>query len=153
MVGVLVAVAAVSGLTGGLIAVTMAPQTTPAFTPSTSLVEVDPPAVATPAPAATRPATPARVEEATTITRPSTSGRSRASSNNAQSEATETVADDTDDEDRASSSGASTRSSRGDGCRPYEHKLTTGYCSPDTDVLDENGNPDPARAVVPGNPR
>ncbi|MCD2187789.1 hypothetical protein [Actinomycetospora soli] len=38
----------------------------------------------------------------------------------------------------------------GDGCGPYEHNLD-GYCSPDTDVLDENGKPDPARAVVPGN--
>lgn len=38
----------------------------------------------------------------------------------------------------------------GDGCGPYEHNLD-GYCSPDTDVLDEDGRPDPARAVVPGN--
>jgi hypothetical protein len=38
----------------------------------------------------------------------------------------------------------------GDGCGPYEHNIG-GYCSPDTDVLDENGNPDPKKAEVPGN--
>lgn len=43
--------------------------------------------------------------------------------------------------------------SGGDGCRPYEHRLPGGWCSPDTGVLDENGNLDPARAVVPGNLR
>lgn len=40
----------------------------------------------------------------------------------------------------------------GDGCGAYEHN-SGGYCSPDTGVLDTNGNPDPAKAEVPGNLR
>ncbi|WP_157647051.1 hypothetical protein [Actinomycetospora chiangmaiensis] len=47
-----------------------------------------------------------------------------------------------------SSSGPTGR--HGDGCGPYEHNLG-GFCSPDTDVLDENGKPDPSKAEVPGN--
>lgn len=155
LVGALVAVAAVSSLIGGVVAVTLTPQPTSL---SASAHEVAVPA-ATPAPhsaTATQPAAPSQTAEAISRTRPSSSTRSarpsgRDTRSGSADSGTETT--DTDGEDSGTSRERSSRTSQGDGCGPYEHKLSTGYCSPDTGVLDENGNPDPARAVVPGNLR
>ncbi|MEJ2886431.1 hypothetical protein [Actinomycetospora aeridis] len=145
IVSAVVAVAVVSGLVGGAVALSFAPRVEagPAVPVAVAAPPVSP--VVAPAATTTRSVEPSRRTTATSErSQNSESSRTRST----------TAADDTDgdtgesDDDTA---GRTARSEDGDGCGPYEHKLPGGYCSPDTDVLDENGNPDPARAVVPGN--
>jgi hypothetical protein len=131
LVGVLVAVVAVSSLIGGAVAVTLTPLPT---TLSASSNEVAVPA-ATPAPhsaTATRPAAPSQAAEATSRTRPSSSTRSaRPSGRDTQSGAagsgTETT--ETDGEDSGAARGVRAGLRRATGA----DRMSTS-CRPDTAV-------------------